>query len=109
MVVYLLKTDISGEERYKIGFTRRGVKKRVAELKTGNSYDLELVLSYYTPYGAKVENMLHRHYKEYNCGGEWFLLPPEEVDLFLDRCILYHENVEILETQNTYNIDKNKK
>lgn len=104
--VYLLRTD-DGEQRYKIGYTKRQVEKRIKEFKTGNSSDFEIVDVFESKYGSKIEASLKNMYKHYNISGEWFILPDSEVIKFNSTCELIHQNLELLANNNTWIIDRN--
>ena len=87
-VVYLL-CELSDNERFKIGVTKRDVDKRIKELSTGNSSEIHLVNKFESEHYKKVESSLHRKFHNYktNEGGtEWFDLPVNEVVGFTKTC-----------------------
>ena len=70
--VYLIR-DINNDI-YKIGVTRSKNSKRIKQLQTGNSSELEVVIMYETQYPFKLEKMLHAYYVNSRIRGEWFTL-----------------------------------
>jgi len=84
--VYLISCGTENNRRYKIGYTRGEVSKRVKQLRTGNSEDLIIESIYKSKWGTKIESVLHRNYKNYRLSGEWFVLNQKQVDNFLDDC-----------------------
>ena len=58
----------------KIGRTCKDPKSRVTALKTGCP-DIEVVKSF--PHLGKYENHLHKKFREFRVGGEWFSVTPE--------------------------------
>lgn len=93
--VYLIQ-DLDKENSYKIGFTTRDVEKRMKELQTGTSSDLQLVESYKTEYPNLIETMLHGYFNRSRIKNEWFSLTDEEVDLFLKKCNDYENTIQVL-------------
>lgn len=83
--IYLIK-ESDDSNRYKIGMTKKAVTKRKKELQTGNSNELQTILTYETETPYKLEQMLHFYYKEYNVINEWFELTDEQVNEFKDIC-----------------------
>ena len=104
--IYLISCDLSGEKMYKIGYTKRDVEQRVLEMKTGNPGDFEIISTFNSKWGSKVEASLKRKYSDYNIGGEWFCLPEDEILKFVENCSILHNNFEVLSKNNTYIIDK---
>ena len=87
-IVYLL-CELSDNERFKIGVTKRDVDKRIKELSTGNSNEIHLVNKFESEYYKKVESSLHRRFHAYKTsegGTEWFDLPVDEVIGFTKTC-----------------------
>lgn len=68
---------------YKIGHTTQDPRDRVAKLRTGNPFPVELVGS--IPGSRAMERYLHRTYKSRKIKGEWFILTPDEVKEILGR------------------------
>jgi hypothetical protein len=104
--VYIISSEFNEKKFYKIGFTKRPVDIRIKELKTGNASDLEIVNIFKSKWGTKIESLLHRDFKKYRLNGEWFDLNEDLVNRFTDICSKYHNNFELLETYNTYVIEK---
>lgn len=94
--VYLLKTE---EEipRYKIGFTRREIYKRIKELKTGNDKEITLVSYFESRWGTKIESTLHHLLKSNNVSGEWYQLDDKMIKNFIIECKSIHDSYEFLE------------
>lgn len=103
--IYLISC---GEEnlQYKIGYTKRDVSDRLREFKTGNSGNLNIVATFETKWGSKLENMLHRKYRSKKIEGEWFGLDNTEVENFLIECKKQDEILNMLATENTYIIER---
>ena len=57
--VYLLECD----HRYKIGYTRNSIDKRIKQMKTGNHQDLKVIASFESKWGTKIEAHLHNRFK----------------------------------------------
>ena len=84
--VYLISCGEGDEKRYKIGYTKNDVKKRLKQLKTGNSEELLIEKVYQSKWGTKIESVLHRNYKIYQISGEWFRLTQSQADNFIKEC-----------------------
>ena len=54
-IVYLL-CELSENERFKVGVTKRDINKRIKELSTGNSNEIHLVNKFESEYYKKVES-----------------------------------------------------
>ena len=67
-VVYFI-LDPNGDA-IKIGWTRSAVKKRLAQLRTGNSRRL-LILGT-IPGSQAIEAKIHDHFQQHRTNGEWF-------------------------------------
>jgi hypothetical protein len=100
--VYLISSYHKDDIFYKIGWTKRDPKKRLKELKTGNSQELELLQVFESKWGPKIESNLHKNFKHVRCEGEWFKLTKEDVDGFISLCKLNHDNFEILASSNSW-------
>jgi hypothetical protein len=87
-VYLLLETDENGNEKYKIGVTKRNIEKRIRELQTGNSNKISVINHYESKNYKKVEKWLHGRYlsKKTLAQNEWFNLTSEDVLGFLDEC-----------------------
>lgn len=101
--VYLIS---SSDKHYKIGYTKREVKNRLKELKTGNSQNLEVVSIFESKWGNKIETFLHKRFKTKKIDGEWFELSDDDVNNFIKLCVSHHEALEILNSQNTYILER---
>jgi hypothetical protein len=106
MKIYLISSEINNDTLYKIGITRQEVKNRLKQLKTGNAANLSVISVFESKWAFKIEANLHRSYETKNISGEWFRLEKEEVDNFISRCQLIHDNFELLNKSNTWFIDK---
>ena len=104
--VYLVCSEIEGKKLYKIGYTRREVKKRISEFKTGNASDFYLIDSFLSKWGTKIEAQLHKFYRSKKISGEWFDLTLEDINSFRKSCETIHSNLEMISKQNTYYLDR---
>ena len=109
MKIYLISSEINNDTLYKIGITKRDVSERIKELKTGNAAELSIVNIFESKWAFKIETNLHESYQNKNVRREWFRLNKEDVDNFTKRCQLIHDNFELLNTTNTWFMDKNNK
>ena len=80
---YVLQAD----KYYKIG-KASNVSKRFKGISTKLPFKSSLVCKIKTDDMTQLETSLHEKYAEYRTNGEWFILPPEEVEE-LKRCA-YH-------------------
>ncbi len=94
--IYLISSKIGNIVTYKIGYTKRDPSIRVKEMKTGNASELEVVDSFRSIWGPKIEATLKRNFKQYNVSGEWFNLPEVYVESFSKNCEFIHNNFELL-------------
>ena len=101
--LYLISSGVDNKI-YKIGYTRRDVKKRIKEFKTGNSTLLEIVYTFESKWSSKIEPLLHKKYEKIE--GEWFKLTNDEINSFIKTCEHLHNTFEVLSTENTWVIDK---
>ena len=92
MRVYVISADIDGKKRYKIGYTKREVYKRLKELKTSNSANLEIELVIESKWATKIEKELHRRFKDFKINGEWFNLNEEDMETIRQVSYITHEN-----------------
>lgn len=106
MNVYLISSETNGSKVYKIGHTRRSVEKRVAEFRTGNSSMFEVLDVFESKWGTKIEAHLHRHFRIKRIKGEWFDLNESDLLDFRRLCQQVHDNLSIIEENNTYYIDR---
>jgi len=98
--IYLL--NMVGTDYYKIGITKRDLKKRINELQTGCPDKIELINHFECTYYYKVESWLHRIYKNKRLNGEWFILDDADVNDFINKCETLHDNVVLLINENPY-------
>ncbi len=104
--VYLVCSEINGNKMYKIGYTKRAIEKRLKEFKTGNGAEIYLIESFHSKWGTKIEAALHRLFRSKKISGEWFNLNDDEVSSFVVECNKRHDNLNFIESNNTYFIDK---
>lgn len=107
MKIYLISSEINNDILYKIGITRRDVKKRIKELKTGNAAELNIVNVFESKWASKIESNLHSTYHSKNITGskEWFRLNEHDVINFTQNCQSIHDNLEFLSKNNLWFID----
>ena len=104
--IYLISSEINGHKLHKIGYTRRSIETRIKEFKTGNASDFEIVDSFHSKWGTKIEAQLHKIFKQKKQSGEWFNLDDFDIRLFRENCEKIHNNLEIISNNNTYYLDK---
>lgn len=113
MKVYLISSELNDKTLYKIGITKRDVKDRLKELKTGNAAKLDIVNIFESKWATKIEANLHSYFERKRIEGskEWFNLEQNDLNEFLERCQMIHNNLEIISNNNTWYIDviQNKK
>lgn len=63
----------------KIGLTRQGAEKRIKNLQTGNSSDLEIYRTIQTPNPNQLEKFLHDVFQDKHVRGEWYDVTKEEI------------------------------
>jgi len=71
-------------------------------MKTGNSGNLNLVSSFESKWGTKIEAHLHRRFKEKKVSGEWFDLEDEDVLTFELWCQEWHNVLEDITNNSTW-------
>ena len=96
--VYLLRAG----DLFKIGITKGLVENRIKQLSTGNAEDIDLVNTYESERGRKIESILHRQFKHNNVRGEWFNLEVNDILNFTKLCKNIDKNLELIETHNTW-------
>ena len=103
-VYLLLEVDKDGNERHKIGITRKSVNKRIKQLSTGNSNKIQCLHSFQTEHFFKVERWLHKKYnlQKTETKNEWFTLTNEQVANFIDDCIEIEKKVVYLLENNPF-------
>ena len=100
--IYLISSEINGHKLHKIGYTRRTIEKRIKEFKTGNASEFEIVDSFHSKWGTKIESQLHRIYNSKKMSGEWFNLDEDDIILFKEHCQRIHQNLELISSSNSY-------
>lgn len=100
--IYLLENEIGKEIRYKIGYTKN-LKNRTKQLETGNPGDMKIIKSFKTDWGILLEKMIHKSYKQYNIKNEWFILNNDQINLFLDNCNKFENNLNVLKENYFFN------
>ena len=106
MNIYLISSETNGQKLYKIGITKRAIEVRMKELKTGNAAELAIVDSFQSKWATKIEANLHRQFMPKKISGEWFRLVEQDLSEFKEKCRLLHDNFELMESANTYVIDR---
>jgi hypothetical protein len=87
--VYLIvEANQIGEEKYKIGITKKDPEERVKKLRTGNSNNLFVIKKYQSPHYKKIEKWLHRKYSNQRTisMNEFFNLSDDQVMNFTEDC-----------------------
>lgn len=100
--IYLISSEINGHKLHKIGYTRRAVETRVKEFKTGNASDFQIVDTFFSKWGTKIESQLHKIFSQKKLSGEWFELEDEDIKLFKEHCERIHGNLELISKTNSY-------
>lgn len=98
--VYLL--NAWGTDRYKIGFTKSDVKKRIKQLQTGCPDELILVKVYESEEYKSVESWMHRKHHAKRVEGEWFELTPTDIYEFHKDCEKFNETIKMLKENNPF-------
>lgn len=108
--VYLICSYIGNNKMYKIGYTKRNIEDRIKDFRTGNCSIIEIVDSYTSKWGTKIEAQLHKKFKTQQKGisGEWFYLTEQDISNFRNDCEVIHNNYELITNENTYYLEKNK-
>lgn len=86
--VYLVHAE--GTNRYKIGRSVNPVV-RAKDLEKQSPYPLRLVKTFHTPDCVADEASLHEKFSSLRVHGEWFDLPPEKVNRYVE--VLFYSNV----------------
>jgi hypothetical protein len=95
--VYLLEC----QHFYKIGIAN-DVASRLAQLSTGNPYEIKVLAVYFFENAAVVEGALHQRFSANRERGEWFDLGKKELAVFHDVCVALGGTAN---TANTYVTD----
>lgn len=98
--IYLISSEYENVTFYKIGWTKRDPSKRLKELSTGNSQNLQIQKIYVSKYGPRIEANLHRIFSNKRCNGEWFKLSEEDLDIFESLCKRENDIFEFLLKEN---------
>lgn len=104
--IYLISSEVNGQKLHKIGYTRRKVETRIKEFKTGNASEFEIVDTFHSKWGTKIESQLHTIFKQKKFSGEWFDLCDDDILSFREHCKTIHNNLELISTHNTYYQDR---
>jgi hypothetical protein len=57
-------------------------------------------------WGSKIESQIHNIYKSRRLNGEWFDLNNNDLLSFKENCQMLHDNLELINSHNTYHIEK---
>ena len=100
----LLEVDKDGNERHKIGITKRNVDIRCKELQTGNSNVISLLKTYETNNYIKLEKWLHGnfHSQKTEADNEWFTLTDDQVTNFIAECKKTDELITFMKENNPF-------
>ena len=79
--LYLIKC----QQFYKIGIAN-DVESRLAQLSTGNPFQLQLINVYGFENAEVVEKAIHQRFSSDRVRGEWFEIPNVNLDLFGEIC-----------------------
>ena len=71
-------------EMMKIGLTTKGAKKRIKQLQTGSSRQLEIFRTVKTDRPFELESHLHKMFGERRVNGEWFAVSKKEISILVD-------------------------
>lgn len=81
---------------FKIGRTSKSADKRLKELQTGNSSELQILYTVQVKNASSVESIMHRKYSHCKQINEWFDLTAENVSTFIEDCLLIDNNIELI-------------
>ena len=98
--VYLLKSDYTGY--YKIGVSKN-TAKRVKQLQTGSSENIEIMFTFKTDIPFKVETALHNFFSIHKVNREWYNLPLEDHLDFMSLCEKTERNLKLVLENNGNN------
>lgn len=99
--VYLL-SEMGDNLRYKIGITKNPVKKRLSQLSTGNSNNIDILYTYKSKNYKKIERILHTKFKNDRLHLEWFSMTDEQVFSFLNEAKKADETIDFLNKNNCF-------
>jgi hypothetical protein len=94
MRIYILKLE--NEPKYKIGFTKRSVTKRIKDLQTGCPDTIIPIFEFESKYTTGLESYLHRMYGHKRLEGEWFQLEHTDIIDIESKCKMFVSNMESL-------------
>ena len=101
--VYLIRNS---HFEYKIGMTKQNVNKRLKQLQTGNSEDLELVKYFLVENYKKVEKSLHNHFSNKKINREWFNLNKNDIKDFEEKIRMYENAIKVFnENSKNFGLD----
>lgn len=98
--LYLIKC----QNFYKIGVAAN-VQDRLAQLATGNPFDLEVLAVFQFEYANSVESALHQRFSNERVRGEWFELETHHIDEIIQVCQLLGGIANELPTVNEEDIE----
>lgn len=103
-IYLLLEVDKDGNERHKIGITKRKVITRLKQLQTGNSNVISVLNQFQTSNYKHVEKWLHRKYSQQKteAENEWFTLTNEQVSNFIETCKEVDKTVTFMRENNPF-------
>lgn len=99
--VYLL-AEMGDNLRYKIGITKNPVKKRLSQLRTGNSDNIDIIHAYKSLNYKEIERMLHVKFAPDRMHLEWFTMTDEQVMGFLKEAKKADETIDFLKNNNHF-------
>jgi hypothetical protein len=102
--IYLLQNLSDGA--IKIGFTRGRSERRMKQLSTGSSGELQLVRTTFTDYGTALEAYLHNVFYYKKVRGEWYNLTEDDINIVMKLAAKFEENVKVLVENENYFIKK---
>jgi hypothetical protein len=83
-----MECNDQGNEKYKIGITKKNPEERLKKLNTGNPNNLTLIKTYSSHNYRRIETWLHKKYETQKtlAQNEFFTLSNEQVISFIDDC-----------------------
>lgn len=87
-VYLIMECNEHGEEKYKIGVTKKNPEDRLKKLNTGNPNKLSLLKKYGSQNYKRIEKWFHKKYESQKtfAHNEFFTLSNQQVMSFLDDC-----------------------
>ena len=86
--LYLIKC----QDFYKIGITN-DIEDRLAQLSTGNPFDLEIIVAFEFENASFIEKSLHQKFSEQKVKNEWFSLSEKDIQEIKDYCFWLGGNI----------------